>query len=132
MGEVPECENKKINIEWSGKKLVFVIRQLTYEEFNELESQTANLKIRGNKREGDIHSKPVRELMLLKGIMEAPFDITIQNIRKLPSPLALKLFDQINTFNSFDDQEKETSSGQQNTAPQDKTSQKTSPMPSAP
>ena len=96
-------EKKEIEIEWEGKKEKVVLRRLTWGEKNELMKQVlGKIKISGGKMpEIEIDIVKWRELVTLYSIESAPFEKTLENLRKLPADVGEKLYRAAEELNPF-------------------------------
>ena len=89
----------EIEIDYKGKKEMVVLRTLSWGENNECVRKGVITKSDGSK---DFDFIIQQENKLLKSIEKAPFDLTIESLRKLPSNIGDKLFTEMMKLNKLD------------------------------
>jgi len=88
-----------VEVEWEGKMGIVKMRRLTFGEMNELVEQSSKIKYVGAIADVAINQKMLKELGLLKSIIDAPFQLNIQSIQALDMDDGNKLFDAWNELN---------------------------------
>ena len=90
---------EKIN--WEGKEEEIVLSSLTYGEYKDIKRKSISHRGVDGKitavRDIELHD----ELCLLKSIRKAPFEITLDNVRKLSKFDGEKLEESVNKINSL-------------------------------
>jgi len=103
-------ETKKIEIDWKGNKEIVEIKKFDFGEWNEIQEQATEFNIIGKQVQTRPSLKKAKEIGLLRGIVKAPFEINIDNIRRLPLKLGQQLYEEISNFNGFGDEAEEKKS----------------------
>jgi len=99
-------ETKEVEIEWQGKKEKVTLKKLTFGERNDLMSSFIRVKRVGNNMETQVDMKTMMEQSLLKTIIKAPFQVTIEGIRSLPVDIGDKLYAEADKFNTISQEKK--------------------------
>lgn len=96
---------KTINITWEGKQEEVVIGEITWGQKTDCIKKSIRevQKGRGMKKEADAVLQ--KELMMLEAIIKAPFETTIENLKKLKSKDGEKLFSVYSELNDYDDED---------------------------
>jgi hypothetical protein len=92
-------KTKEVEIEWNGEKKIVKIKRLTFGEMNQLTEEATDIKVINGQPVVKISQKALKELSLLKSIMEAPFTISIQEIQNLDAEIGNRLFDEFTELN---------------------------------
>ena len=83
------------------------IKRLTFGERNDLFNEASEIKFVGKTPQVSINQGKLKELMILKCLVNAPFEKNIQDIRNLPVKLGDLLYKECDEFNSLDVKKKE-------------------------
>ena len=92
--------NKKIEIEYEGKTAIVELKELDFGEKNQLEEESTDIKIIGGQPIVKISTSKMKELALLKSIVDAPFTISLESIKKLSDANGKKLFEAYSELNN--------------------------------
>ena len=90
---------KDIEIDWNGKKEIVRIKKLTFGEMNQLTEEATDVKIINGQPIVKVSQKILKELGLLKSIIDAPFTVDLKTIQSLDSDLGNKLFEEFSDLN---------------------------------
>ena len=91
-------DHTKVEIEYEGKPVQVTLRKLTWKEQND----ATRFAMKENNK---VDFVTLQEQKLLKSIEGAPFDITIENLWKLPATEGDKLFKAVMTLNGLTEDE---------------------------
>jgi len=89
----------EVEIDYKGKKEKVILKSLSWGENNECVRKGVKIKSDGS-REFDFVAQ--QEYKLLKSIKSAPFDLTIESLKKLPASVGDFLFNKMNELNKLD------------------------------
>lgn len=111
-------KTKVLNIEqfWdpeimSGEKIV-TIKKLSFGEMNDIQSEVSNVKVIGSQTLANPNIGRMRDLIVLKGIKQAPFKLTLETVRDLSAELGEFLYSEIEEFNTVSPNSKVPSNSQ--------------------
>jgi hypothetical protein len=90
---------KVIEIEYNGSKANIVMKRLTFGEMNQLTEEATDVKVVAGQPIVKVSQKALKELGLLKSIIEAPFTIDLKNIQELDSEIGNLLFEEFTNLN---------------------------------
>ena len=99
-------EKKTIEIDWEGVKREIEIKKLNFGEVNEIQKQSVQTRVIGNAIHRTLDEKISREMTLLKGILNAPFEVTLENIRELSATTGIFILGEIESFNNLSEKKK--------------------------
>jgi len=99
---------KEIEIEWNGKKAIVRMKRLTFGELNQIQDLSADIKFFNGQPQVSLKQSVMREQSLLKAIVEAPFPISLEEIRKLDYAIGNLLFEEFSTLNSQEEKKNVT------------------------
>jgi len=99
-------EQKELKLPYNGKEEIFTIGKIGFGDFNEIHDECIPAEMVGQQTKASMKMGRFRTLTVLKGLKKAPFDITEENIKKLNADIGLKLFNEINIFNTFEESKK--------------------------
>jgi hypothetical protein len=107
-----ENETKKIEkIKWKNQEMDVVIKKLSGGDDAEITDASTEIKMLGKLEKKEFHFGVSKLVTVLKGIVDAPFKHgTIEDIKKIPSEITEKLYDEIRKFNNLDENEKKSDS----------------------
>lgn len=89
---------KKIPLLINGKEVIITIRKLSTGVRNKIRSECAKTTVLGGQPQVKINEEEIQEKILSKAIVEAPFDITVEGIKKLPSEVSDYIFFEYSEF----------------------------------
>ena len=95
-------KTKTVEVSWKDAPVKVTLKELTFGEKNELLEQAADVSGKGGELHTTINVRKLKEFALLKGIKEAPFEITISNIRNLTSSDGENLYTELDKLNNPD------------------------------
>lgn len=95
-------KTKEVEVTWKESPVKVTLKELTFGEKNELLEQAADVSGKGGELSTSINVRKLKEFALLKGIKEAPFEITISNIRNLRSSDGENLYTELDKLNNPD------------------------------
>lgn len=84
----------------------FVIKRLSFGESNDLNEESATLKFVGTESQMKVSPFKMTELMILKSLVKAPFDITLQNIRNMDRVDGEALYQEVAIINGWKEEKK--------------------------
>ena len=94
-------ETKDITIDSNGKTYPFKIRLLSGYQKDEINSRAANIDPITKKT--DMNIAEMHFWYIKRGVVEAPFELTDSNIKKLQGDMFTKLADEVYKFNKIDE-----------------------------
>lgn len=95
-------KTKEVEVNWQDSPVKVILKELTFGEKNELLEQAADVSGKGGELSTSINVRKLKEFALLKGIKEAPFEITISNIRNLTASDGENLYNELDKLNNPD------------------------------
>jgi hypothetical protein len=100
-------DTKELTLEYKGKPEVFVIKKISFGDFTDIQDECIPNEMIGKVSKAHMSMGKFQRLCTLKGLEKAPFEINLETIRNIPATLGKALFDEINEFNSFNEEKKE-------------------------
>ena len=91
-------QTKKIPLLVNGKDVLITIRKLNTGVRNKIRSECTTTTILGGQPQVKIDETEIQEKILAKAIVEAPFDISIDTIKKLPCEVTDYIFEEYSKF----------------------------------
>ncbi|MFQ5621282.1 MAG: hypothetical protein ACE5FT_05550 [Candidatus Nanoarchaeia archaeon] len=108
-----EEKTKEIELVIRGVNEKLEIRQLTFGEYHDIMREVTQTTVStSGKPNVQMDFGKMQELVILKCLVKAPFEISLANIKKLPRADGERLYNEINQYNIIPELEKETSDGQ--------------------
>ena len=92
-------KTKDVNIEWNSKPAIVKLKRISFGDMNEINQEATQIKAVGNVPQVMVNHKILKEKSLLKGIVEAPFPIDIQNIQNLENDIGNQLWEEFAELN---------------------------------
>jgi hypothetical protein len=92
-------KTKDVSIEWNGGKETVTIKRLTFGEMNAVSEEALTVRMLNGQPNVDVSQMKLKEIGLLKGIVKAPFPITIDSIRNLEMEVGNALFEAFSELN---------------------------------
>jgi len=99
-------ETKEIQIKWDGSPATVKLQQFTYGIRNELLDLSTETSMVDGKSNVLMNFRKLKEFALLKGIVEAPFEINIKCIRDLPVTMGDLLYAELDKLNTTQEEKK--------------------------
>jgi hypothetical protein len=96
-------KTKTIEIDWNGEKRNIVMKRLSFGELNQLTEESTDIKVVNGQPIVNVSQKKLKELSILKSIIEAPFTISINEIQNLDSDLGNTLFETFSQLNQSEE-----------------------------
>lgn len=91
-------QTKRIPLLINGKEVFITIRKLNTGTRNKIRSECTKTTILGGQPQVKVDELEIQEKILSKAIIEAPFDITVEGIKKIPCEVTDYLFEEYNNF----------------------------------
>jgi len=91
-------QTKKIPLLVNGKEELVIIKKLSTGIRNKIRSECSKTSIVGGQPQVKIDETEIQEKILVKAIVEAPFNIDIDTIKSLPTEVADYLFEEYREF----------------------------------
>jgi hypothetical protein len=91
---------KDISILFNGKEAIVKMKRLTFGEMNQLTEEATDVKVVNGQPIVKVSQKALKEIGLLKSIVEAPFTIDLNSIQNLEAEIGSLLFDEFTELNS--------------------------------
>lgn len=91
-------QTKKIPLSVNGKEVMVTIRKLNTGVRNKIRSDCTKTTILAGQPQVKIDESEIQEKILVKAIIEAPFDISIDTIKQLPSEVSDYIFEEYSEF----------------------------------
>lgn len=92
-------QTKDIEIIWNGEKRIVKMKKLTFGEMNQLTEESTDVKVVNGQPIVKVSQKSLKELGLLKSIVDAPFTLDIPSIQGLEADLGNILFEEFSEMN---------------------------------
>jgi hypothetical protein len=92
-------QTKEIEIDWNGGKHIVKLKRLTFGEMNQLTEEATDVKVINGQPIVKVSQKVLKEIGLLKSIVEAPFTLDIPSIQNLDSETGNLLFEEFSEMN---------------------------------
>lgn len=89
---------KKIPLLINGKEVLITIRKLTTGVRNKIRSECTKTKILAGQPQIQVDELEIQEKILAKAIIDAPFEYTVEDIKKLPFEVTDYLFEEYTQF----------------------------------
>jgi hypothetical protein len=96
-----EDDMKKLEISWNGAKTNIKLKAMLYGEYNECLRKAMKITMRGSTPNAEIDSTALEESVIFKTIAEAPFTISIDNVRLLTIPDAKEIYRRANILSGL-------------------------------
>jgi len=90
---------KEVKINWNGNEAIVRMKRLTFGEINQLTEEATDVKVMNGQPIVKVSQKALKELGLLKSIVEAPFTITVKSIQDLDAETGALLFETFTELN---------------------------------
>ena len=91
-------ETKEIPLKVNGKDLFVTITKLNTGTRNKIKSECTKTTILGGQPQIKIDETEIQEKILSKSIVKAPFETSVEDIKKLPAEVTDYLFNEYNEF----------------------------------
>lgn len=91
-------QTKNIPLKVNGHDIEITIRKLDTGTRNRIRSECTKTTILGGQPQVKVDELEIQEKILAKAIIEAPFDFTMEGIKKLPAEVSDYLFDEYSNF----------------------------------
>lgn len=91
-------ETKKIPLIVNGQEQMITLKKLATGVRNKIRSECAKTTIIGGQPQVKIDDSEIQEKILAKAIVEAPFEISVDSIKGLPSEVSDYLFEEYSQF----------------------------------
>lgn len=100
-------QTKKVPLKINDKVVEIIIRKLNTGTRNKIRSECTKTTILGGQPQIKVDDSEIQEKILSKAIIEAPFEITVEDIKKLPAEVSDYLFGVYNEFAEPSDKKKD-------------------------
>lgn len=97
---MPELEEIFGSGKLDMKKPYVVIKKLTFGEISDMQDEVLNVQMIGRELRATPRVGIMRLVYLHKGIVEAPFPLTREDLRNIPPSLADYIYDELDKFNT--------------------------------
>ena len=91
-------QTKEIPLMVNGKEEMITIRKLNTGVRNKIKSECSKTTILGGQPQVKIDESEIQEKILSKAIIKAPFEYSVEDIKRLPAEVTDYLFDEYNEF----------------------------------
>lgn len=91
-------QTKEIPLNVNGQLISIVIRKLSTGSRNKIRSDCTKTTILGGQPQVKVDDQAIQEMILSQAIVSAPFDTTIEGIKKLPCEVTDYLFEEYTQF----------------------------------
>ena len=91
-------ETKKIPLMVNKKEILITIKKLSTGVRNKIRSDCTRTTILGGQPQVKVDELEIQEKILAKAIVEAPFDISVEGIKKLPCEVTDYIFTEYTEF----------------------------------
>lgn len=98
---------EEVEVEWDDKPVKVKVGAVSYGDYNEALRKAMVITMTGNIPSAKVDSSGLEETMVLKSIKEAPFPISLDNIRKLSIQDAKKIYRVANELSGLTEKEKD-------------------------
>ncbi len=99
-------QTKKIPLQVNGKEVLITIRKLNTGVRNKIKSECTKTSIVAGQPHIKVDDSEIQEKILAKAIVEAPFEISVESIKGLPSEVSDYLFYEYSEFAEPSDKKK--------------------------
>jgi hypothetical protein len=96
-----------IPIIYNGKEDNVKIKKLNFGEFNELQKASMKITMIGTTPKIEMDNIAMNEQGIVKSLIEAPFEMTLEAVRELDREVAEKILAVVNELNNPSDKKKE-------------------------
>ena len=97
----------KLKVQFNGKEETVKLKKLNFGEFNEVQRASMKVTMIGTTPKLDLDSVAMNENAILRSIVDAPFVVSIQEIRELEKDVAEEILAVVNELNNPTDKKKE-------------------------
>lgn len=94
-------------IEFNGKEEIVRIKKITFGENLDIRQKASKITVIGGQEKVEVDQQKLSEECLMKSIIKAPFQITLQEIRDLDAELGEKLLETYREVNYFGSKKKD-------------------------
>jgi len=91
-------QTKKVPLKINGQEIEITIRKLSTGIRNQIRSECTKTTILGGQPQVKVNELEIQEKILSKTIIDAPFDFTVEGIKKLPVEVTDYLFEEYTNF----------------------------------
>ncbi len=91
-------QTKKIPLLVNGKEILITIKKLSTGVRNKIRSECSKTTILGGQPQVKIDELEIQEKILAKAIIEAPFEVSVDGIKKLPCEVTDYIFGEYTEF----------------------------------
>lgn len=91
-------QTKKIPLLINGKEVLITIRKLSTGVRNKIRSECTKTTILAGQPQVKVDELEIQEKIVSKAIVEAPFETTVEDIKKLPCEVTDYIFDEYTNF----------------------------------
>lgn len=92
-------QTKDIEIDWNGEKKIVKMKRLTFGEMNQLTEEATTVTVINSQPIVKVSQKVLKEVGLLKSIIDAPFTLDIKSIQNLDADTGNILFEEFSDMN---------------------------------
>lgn len=94
-----------VKITWDGKPAEIVIGEITWGQKTDCIKKSIKEVQKGRTMKKEADAVLQKELMMLESMISAPFEKTLENLRKMKSKDGERLYSAYSKLNDFDDDE---------------------------
>jgi len=91
-------QTKKVSLLINGKEVLITIRKLSTGIRNKIRNECTKTTILGGQPQIKVDESEIQEKILAKSIIDAPFEYTVEDIKKLPCEVTDYLFSEYTEF----------------------------------
>ena len=106
---------KEVKIEYNGKKAVVKLKRFNAGERNDIHRASTDTVFIGNQPRITADPIKMKEVSLVKGIVDAPFPMTLESVRSLDPDIFEYLYQELNSINELTIPKKGSASGDTDT-----------------
>ena len=96
-----------VSIDFNGKQEIVRIKKISFGENLDIRQKCSKISVIGGQERVEIDQQKLSEECLLKSIIKAPFNVTLQEIRDLEMEVGEKLLEVYREVNTFDSKKKD-------------------------
>lgn len=96
-----------VPIEYNGKEEIVRVKKISFGDNLDIRQKASKITVIGGQEKIEVDQQKLSEECLLKSIIKAPFEITIQGIRDLDIEVGEKLLEAYREINTFTLKKKE-------------------------
>ena len=96
-----------VTIEYEGKQEIVRIKKISFGDNLDIRQKVSKISVIGGQERIEIDQQKLSEECLIKSIIKAPFQITLQNIRDLDMDTGENLLQAYREINTFTPKKKE-------------------------